>query len=244
VDAAYQALTATALPVRRNLFGAINQDTAQALRLAAAARHYSRNLVTDTGTAGPLDPGTRLDIELASATLQQSVDVVAAALTGPRDGIYTRSAALFDQAERRIEARSGTAGPAQLAIRDLKLIDGTMAQLAEALGLAITDYDTVPATPGDGTRIRGRVRGPGGTGVPAALTLIDSQGRQAARAVAGPDGAYWLDAPAAGAYVLLTSAQSHQPAAATVIVPHRADGGSTVVNVLLTATRPADKTSS
>jgi uncharacterized membrane protein YgaE (UPF0421/DUF939 family) len=245
VDAAYQAVTATAQPLRRNLSGAINQDTGQVLRLATAARHYSRNLVTDTETAGPLDPGTRLDIELASATLQQSLDVVAAALTGPRDVTYTRSAALFDQAERRIEERSGTAGPAHLAIRDLKLIDGTMAQLAEALGLAITDYDTVPATPddGDGTRIRGRVRGPGGAGVQAALTLIDSQGRQAARAVAGRDGAYWLDAPAAGAYVLLTSAQSHQPAAATVIVPPPAGGGSTVVNVLLAETRPAGQTS-
>jgi hypothetical protein len=93
-------------------------------------------------------------------------------------------------------------------------------------------------------RIRSRVRGPRGAGVPAALTLIDSQGREAARAVAGPDGAYWLDAPAAGAYVLLTSAQSHQPAAATVIAPQRVDGGSTVVNVLLTATRPAGTTAS
>jgi uncharacterized membrane protein YccC len=243
VDAAYQAVTATAQPLRRNLSGAVNQDTGQALRLATAARHYSRNLVTDTEKAGQLDPGTRLDIELASATLQQSLDVVAAALTGPRDVTYTRSAALFDQAERRIEERSGTAGPAHLAIRDLKLIDGTMAQLAEALGLAITDYDTVPATPGDGTRIRGRVRGPGGAGVPATLTLIDSHGWQAARAVAGPDGAYWLDAPAAGAYTLLTSAQSHQPTAAPVIVPPPAGGGGTVVNVLLAETRPAGQTS-
>ena len=150
VDAAYQAVTATAQSVRRNLSGAVNEDVGQTLRLATAARHYTRNLVTDTETASPLDPGTRLDIQLASATLRQSLDVVGAALTGPRDGIYTRSAALFDQAERRIEERSGTAGPAHLAIRDLKLIDGTMAQLAETLGLAITDYDTVPATPGGG----------------------------------------------------------------------------------------------
>jgi hypothetical protein len=34
----------------------------------------------------------------------------------------------------------------QLAIRDLKLIDGTMARVAEVLGLAITDYDTVGAS--------------------------------------------------------------------------------------------------
>ena len=76
--------------------------------------------------------------ELASAPLRRSVNAIAVALTGPRDGLYTRSSALFDQAERRVEERSGVAHPAQLAIRDLKLIDGTMARLASGLGLTIT----------------------------------------------------------------------------------------------------------
>lgn len=110
--------------------------------------------------------------------------MVADALTGPRDAVYTRSSAIFDAAERRIEERSSTAAPAQLAIRDFKLIDGTMARLAEILGLSITDYDTVPAATGSagGTRTRGRVRGPEGAGVPAALTLIDPEaGRSRAR---------------------------------------------------------------
>jgi hypothetical protein len=148
VDAAYHALTATAQPVRRNLSGSIDEDIGRAVRLVSASRNYGRNLVADTEMAGPLDARTRLDIELASATLRQSLDVVAGALTGPRDAAYTRSSALFDQAERRIEERSGAAEPAQLAIRDLKLIDGTMAQMAELLGLSITDYDTVPAIDG------------------------------------------------------------------------------------------------
>jgi len=143
VDAAYQALTVTAQPLRRNLSGGIDEGTGRALRLASAARNYSRNLVTDTERAGLLDAGTRLDIELASATLRRSLDTIAVALTGPRDGVYTRSSALFDQAERRVEDSSGIADPAQLSIRDLKLIDGTMARLANGLGLAITDYDTV-----------------------------------------------------------------------------------------------------
>jgi hypothetical protein len=47
--------------------------------------------------------------------------------------------ALLDQAERRIEERFGLAHPAQLAVRDLKLIDGTMARMAESLGLGIAD---------------------------------------------------------------------------------------------------------
>jgi hypothetical protein len=118
-----------------------------------------------------------------------------------------------------------------------------MARMAEVLGLSITDYDTVPAASGSagGTRIRGRVRGPDGAGVPAAVTLIDPRGRQAARAVAGPDGAYWLDVPAPGAYVLLTSAGSHHPAASTVIVPQPANGSGTVVNILLADTQHPDQ---
>jgi uncharacterized membrane protein YgaE (UPF0421/DUF939 family) len=158
VDAAYQALTATAQPLRRNLSGGIDEDTARALRLASAARNYSRNLVADAERAGLADTDTRLDIELASATLRQSLDAITVALTEPRDGVYTRSSALYDQAERRVEERSGIAHPVQLAIRDLKLIDGTMARLAAGLGLAITDYDTVSVRLGRSGGARGRER--------------------------------------------------------------------------------------
>ena len=235
VDAAYQALMATAPPVRRNLFGGPDEDISRALQLASAARNYSRDLVADTERAGLADTGTRLDIELASATLRRSLDAIAGAVTGPKDGAYTRSSALFDRAERRIEECSAIVGPAQLAIRDLELIDGTFAQIAEALGLPITDYDTAPAASG-GMRIRGRVRGPDGAGVQAALTLITPQGRQVAQAAADAEGGYWLDAPAPGEYVLLTSAGSHLPAASGVTVREPADGGETVVNVLLAKT--------
>jgi Fusaric acid resistance protein-like len=145
VDAAYHALTATAQPVRCDLSGGPAGDISRVLQLASAARHYSRNLVADTERAGLADAGTRRDIELASAALSRSLDVVVGALIGPRDGVYTRSSALFDRAERRLEERAGTVGPAQLAIRDLMRIDGTMAGLAGLLRLAITDYDTAPA---------------------------------------------------------------------------------------------------
>ena len=235
VDAAYQALTATAEPVRRNLSGRPDEHISQALQLASAARNYSRSLVADTERARLAEAGTRLDIELASATLRRSLDAIAAALTGPKDGAYTRSSALLDQAERRIEGRSAIASPAQLAIRDLKLIDGTFAQTAEVLGLPIADHAIPPAASG-GMRIRGRVRGPEGAGVRAALTLITPRGRQVTRVAADAEGGYWLDAPAAGEYVLLISAGSHLPAASGVTVPEPSHGGETVVNVLLAKT--------
>ncbi|MGI3225118.1 MSCRAMM family protein [Streptomyces sp. GTA36] len=52
----------------------------------------------------------------------------------------------------------------------------------------------------------------------ATLTLISLGGRQLGRAVAHPGGGYRLDAPSAGSYVLIASAQGHQPQASSVVV--------------------------
>jgi hypothetical protein len=96
----------------------------------------------------------RLDIARAAATLHTSLDVLADSLTtttttNPTPHEYTRSSALFDRTERRLEERSARIDEGQLAIRDLKLIDGVMAKLAEMAGLPVTDFDTV-GTPTSG----------------------------------------------------------------------------------------------
>lgn len=148
IDVSYQALIFTAQPLRRNLFGDLDETTGQAMRLAGAARNYSRNLVADIKRADPLDADTRQDLNRAAATLRSSLDAVIAALNNRRDGTYTRSSALFDRAERRLEEHSGGVDRGGLAIRDLKLIDGTLASMAQALQLEVTDYDTVPADHG------------------------------------------------------------------------------------------------
>ncbi len=55
---------------------------------------------------------------------------------------YTRSSALFDLAERRLETHAGEADEGQLALRDFKLIDGAMAGLADNMVIERTDFDT------------------------------------------------------------------------------------------------------
>ncbi|WP_187357055.1 collagen binding domain-containing protein [Actinomadura sp. CNU-125] len=52
----------------------------------------------------------------------------------------------------------------------------------------------------------------------AAVTLISPDGRQAGRAVAHADGSYRVRAPGAGSYVLIASADGHQPQASTIAV--------------------------
>ena len=143
VDEAYQAVIATAQPIRRTLWGSADEDTVRAVRLTSASRNYSRNLVADTENSRLPGASAHLDMARASATLHQSIEVVARSLTGPRDGTYTRSSSLFDRAERRLDVCPHRVASPEFAFRDFKLLDGTMAHLAELMGLGITDYDTV-----------------------------------------------------------------------------------------------------
>jgi uncharacterized membrane protein YgaE (UPF0421/DUF939 family) len=149
VDASYQTLITTAAPIRRSLFGTMDEDVGSSLRQAAGSHYYARNLAADVEVDAELDRDTRADIERGSATLGRSLAVVAGAFTGPRDGTYTRSASLFDQAEQRLQRSQNPHKDANLALRDLRAIDETMADLAEALHLEVTDYDTVLAGPAD-----------------------------------------------------------------------------------------------
>ncbi|MFJ7078763.1 MFS transporter [Streptomyces sp. NPDC098781] len=70
-----------------------------------------------------------------------------------------------------------------------------------------------------GVPVRGFVRGAESAPVPqAAVTLISLAGRQLGRSVAQGDGSYALDAPGAGSYVLIASADGFQPQASTIVV--------------------------
>jgi Fusaric acid resistance protein-like len=143
VDAAYHSVIATAQPLRRALWGNADENTMRALRLTTASRNYSRSLVVDADTSGLPDCAPYPDIAHASAVLHQSMEVVARAVTGVRDGTYARSSALFDRAERSLEVCVHPYTSFEFALHDLTLLDGTMAHLAELMGLAINDYDTV-----------------------------------------------------------------------------------------------------
>lgn len=70
-----------------------------------------------------------------------------------------------------------------------------------------------------GIAVRGFVRGAESAPVPqAAVTLISLAGRQLSRSVAQADGSYAVDAPSAGSYVLIASADGFQPQASTIVV--------------------------
>ncbi|TXR96334.1 MFS transporter [Streptomyces sp. col6] len=104
---------------------------------------------------------------------------------------------------------------------------GTAEAVAEGAA-GVTAVDTAEAAPAaeapvdfgkGGTPVRGVVRGAEGAPVArAAVTLISLGGRQLGIAAAQADGGYALDAPGAGSYVLIASADGFQPQASTVVV--------------------------
>ncbi|MEV6792199.1 MFS transporter [Streptomyces sp. NPDC051320] len=70
-----------------------------------------------------------------------------------------------------------------------------------------------------GTGVGGCIRDGDGSPVPqAVVTLIDLRGRQLGRTTTGPDGRYFVAAPADGTYVLIGSGGTRQPQATTVTV--------------------------
>ncbi|MFJ3090630.1 MFS transporter [Streptomyces sp. NPDC086838] len=105
---------------------------------------------------------------------------------------------------------------------------GAVEAVAEGTaGVTAVDTAEAPTVPADapvdfgkgGTPVRGVVRGAEGAPVArAAVTLISLGGRQLGIAAAQADGGYALDAPGAGSYVLIASADGFQPQASTVVV--------------------------
>ncbi|MGN9755519.1 MFS transporter [Streptomyces sp. SD31] len=93
--------------------------------------------------------------------------------------------------------------------------DGTQ-RLAAVATVARSEESTGSS---GGVPVRGFVRGAESAPVPqAAVTLISLAGRQLGRSVARADGSYAVDAPGAGSYVLIASADGFQPQASTVVV--------------------------
>jgi uncharacterized membrane protein YccC len=167
VDMAYQALVATARPLRTPLFGSLASRVAGFIATAAAARHYARNLLLDASTRYPdLDARSAAALADARHLLAGSVGAVTAALapweggdgrgdgghgeTGRGDGdgggsgrAYVRSASLFAGVADTLPDQRLASRP-YLALRDAQLLDGALAEAARWADVPVTDLDTAP----------------------------------------------------------------------------------------------------
>ncbi|MFJ1605137.1 MFS transporter [Streptomyces sp. NPDC088253] len=143
-----------------------------------------------------------------SGALAQAAEAKAEA-TAP-EASATAEAPAAASAEERI--------PSWAAVAETSLAAGPEGtQRLAAVATATRESAPLPAS--GGVPVRGHVRGAESAPVPqAAVTLISLAGRQLGRSVAQTDGSYAVDAPGAGSYVLIASADGFQPQASTIIV--------------------------
>jgi uncharacterized membrane protein YgaE (UPF0421/DUF939 family) len=162
LDIAYQALAATARPLRTPLLGRLADHVARFMQTATATRYYARNLILDASTRhDDVSPGVRAELGRARSQLADSVAAITAALdppaagagnnrdrtrprAGPAPSRYVRSASLFAQAAGTMPER-GRTSRTQLALRDLQLLDSSLAEAARWAGVTVSDLDTTPA---------------------------------------------------------------------------------------------------
>jgi hypothetical protein len=115
------------------------------------------------------------------------------------------------------------------------LPDSVMPQAGPAVTARPGNANGLPGD-GKGGLVTGRIHQVDGSPVGgAAVRLIDTSGRPAARASAGPDGSFQIAAPGAGLYTLVAMAVAHQPQASTVRVGSAAEG-PVYHDVILTGT--------
>ncbi|MEU0830508.1 MFS transporter [Streptomyces sp. NPDC005969] len=133
--------------------------------------------------------------------------------------LFIKEVALKTNAANNAPAEAEAA--AEVPAAALAEVPSGAAALVSESAAGVTSVGTLeaPAAAVQGTPVSGVVRGTEGAPVArAAVTLISLGGRQLGRSVAQADGSYRLDAPGAGSYVLIASADGFQPQACTVVV--------------------------
>ncbi|HEY6501181.1 MAG TPA: FUSC family protein [Streptosporangiaceae bacterium] len=166
VDTAHQALVATVTPLRTPVLGRLATRIRGFLATTTAARNYARNLLLDSSTRyADLDPAARAELTRARQQIAASIGAVTAALdpsdgsgsddsdsagsgsgsadSGGSAGEYVRSASRFAHVANTLPGPSLASRP-WLALRDLQLLDGALAEAARWAGVPVTDLDTAP----------------------------------------------------------------------------------------------------
>lgn len=187
------ALVAVAWPMRTPLLGRQAPRISGFMATMAAARHYARNLILGVSMShAGLDAPSTEALAAAGRQLADSIAAVTGALapsdsgkgkeikeqgtaatTGTAEGTpvavrrYVRSASLFARVADALPRQSSLMSRPQLALRDLQLLDGALAETAHWAEVPVTDLDTASPMPTTAATSKPGPPGSAATGGPA-----------------------------------------------------------------------------
>jgi hypothetical protein len=128
--------------MRTPLLGHLASRASGFVATTVAARHYARNLLLDASTRyDELDAAATDELAAARRQLDRSIAAITTALAedGTPDGTgYVRSASLFARVADMLPDDAPLSRP-QLALRDLQLLDGALAEAARWAGVPVTE---------------------------------------------------------------------------------------------------------
>jgi len=135
LDAAYASLNVTAKPLQRGMLGRYTGPVVDLLAVAGACRNYARTLTIGVHHWPAIADADRSALTAAVEEMRSSMTAIETRLRdGGRRG-YVRSAGLFQPLSDHIDSPR--------VLRDLMLLDAALAKLADGLGMAVTDHDTM-----------------------------------------------------------------------------------------------------
>lgn len=145
LDEAYQSFVTTVSALRTPFTTDPGGTPDRFQHATAAARHYARSLLADIRYAAPLSEDGRDQLRRAQRQLSDSLTALVEALSAESsttEAAYVRAAALFDAVPTEgtgLDPRAGD--PRQFALRDLQLLDGALATLAETVQMPVRALD-------------------------------------------------------------------------------------------------------
>ncbi len=143
VDSDFHALVATVSPLQWSLLGGLNREVNELISRTSAVRNYSRSLVADMLEPSSISP----DCATSLVSVVQRMNFSLNSLTRrniERSSPYIRVSSFIESAktELGLEATPYAMQKIDLLMRDLMLLDGSLAALAKALKVPVTSLDT------------------------------------------------------------------------------------------------------
>ena len=143
VDSDFHALIAAVSPLQWSLLGGLNREVNELISRASAVRNYSKSFIADLREPSPLSPELITALMDVADKLNFSLAALASR-TIDRTAPYIRVSSFIEscKTELGLKATPFTMQKIDLLMRDLTLLDGSLAALSKTLGVPVISLDT------------------------------------------------------------------------------------------------------
>ena len=142
-DSDFHALIAAVSPLQWSLLGGLNREVNELISRASAVRNYSKSFIADLREHSLVSPEFPDALGEVVLRLNHSISNLAHRNIEPTTP-YLRVSSFIEstKAELGLEATPLKMEKGDILLRDLSLLDGSLAELSKAMGIPVTSLDT------------------------------------------------------------------------------------------------------